>query len=159
MVGVSQKGSRQRCLPFFSENETEENGKKGRKRKKKKRKTPEPEIDSQKGKKWKRNKNGRKQKKKKKNGRKTEKIGSDTVPATPFAKSRCGFLRKSAGLCEKLRLPNAWFTRKNSDLSAPNHKSQIASNFEIAEPKSQEFPPNRCLGRLKSHFQIARFVI
>ena len=31
--------------------------------------------------------------------------------------------------------------------------------IEIAEPKSQEFPPNRCLGQLKSQIQIARFVI
>ena len=40
-------------------------------------------------------------------------------------------------------------------------KSQIANRqwFEMAEPKSQEFPPNRSLGQLKSHFQIARFVI
>ena len=44
-------------------------------------------------------------------------------------------------------------------LSAPNHKSQIASDFKSQSPKSQEFPPNRCLGQLKSHFQIARFVI
>ena len=31
LSGVSQKGSRERCLPFFSENETEENEKKKKK--------------------------------------------------------------------------------------------------------------------------------
>ena len=69
IIGVSQKGSRERYLPVFSENETEENGKNRRKRKKTERKQ------------GKNGKNGKKRKK-------TEKIGSDTVPATPFAKPR-----------------------------------------------------------------------
>ena len=65
--GVSQKGSRERCLPFFSENETGKNGKNGRKRKERK-------------------KTERKQEKTEK--KRKEKIGSDTVPATPFVKAR-----------------------------------------------------------------------
>ena len=68
-LGVSQKGSREQCLPvFFSENETETNGRKRknkRKQGKKKRKKTEE--------------NGRKWKKTEENGRK-RKISE----ATPF---------------------------------------------------------------------------
>ena len=61
--GVSQKGSRERCLPVVWENETKQ---KRKQKEKKRRKNGE---------------NGQKKRKKKK------KInGSDTVPATPFAK-------------------------------------------------------------------------
>ena len=40
------------------------------------------------------------------------------------------------------------------ELSALNHKLQIASNFEIAEPRSREFPPTRCDMRLKMQIRI-----
>ena len=44
-------------------------------------------------------------------------------------------------------------------LSAPNRKSQIASDLKSRSPNRKNFLLNRCLGQLKSHFQIARFVI
>ena len=84
-IGVSQKGSREWCLPvsFCPENETEENGKTEKKNKEKMGKKKQKK--GIKKKQWKRKqaekKHGRKRKK-------TEKIESDTVPATPFAKSR-----------------------------------------------------------------------
>ena len=68
-VGVSQKGSRERCLPFFfSENETEKTrkkGKNGQKRKKgrKQKKTEETEENGRKRKQGKQERNGRKRKK------------------------------------------------------------------------------------------------
>ena len=76
IVGVSQKGSRELCLPaFFSENETEENGKKEgngkngkirnprktakKGKKKRKRKTTErTEKTEENGKNWKRHRSG-----------------------------------------------------------------------------------------------------
>ena len=39
---------------------------------------------------------------------------------------------------------------------SPNRKSLV---IQTAALKSQTFPTNRCKNRLKSHFQIARFVI
>ena len=68
---MAQKGSRERCLPvFFSEYETEENKRKKKNGRKQKKSEPEKNIQT-----------GKRRKK-------TEEIGSDTVPATPFAKSR-----------------------------------------------------------------------
>ena len=87
LIGVSQKGSRERCLPVFfvflkmkrkkTENETEENGKNGKNRNPKKKQTKRRKMETEK--KTEENETKRK---------KTEKIGSDTFPATPFAKSR-----------------------------------------------------------------------
>ena len=77
ILGVLQKGSRERCLPvfFFSENETEENGKKGRKRKNRNKKTAKKEQNG----------NGKKRQKWKKS-EETEKIGRKRKKseATPF---------------------------------------------------------------------------
>ena len=73
--GVSQKGSRERCLPGFFFMKWKKTERKGRKRKK--RKKSEPRKNSQKGKKW-------KWKNKEETGRKRKKLGSDTVPATPL---------------------------------------------------------------------------
>ena len=42
---------------------------------------------------------------------------------------------------------------------ASNHKSQIASDLKSRSPNRKNFPQNRCLGQLKSHFQITRFAI
>ena len=72
LFGVSQKGSRERCLPAFF-----------LKMKRKKRKKTETN-----GRNGKTERNGRNGRKRKKTEKKTEKIGSDTVPATPFAKPR-----------------------------------------------------------------------
>ena len=90
-VGVSQKGSPERCLPvlFFSENETEENGKKRKKTEKNgKNRNPKKTAKKEKKETEKTEENGKKRKKMEENRKKSEKIGSDTVPATPFAKSR-----------------------------------------------------------------------
>ena len=83
--GFAKGVSRTVSLGFFSENETEKNGRKTEKTEengKKKRKKTEK-------KRKKREKIGIPQKQQKRKKRKeTGKIGSDTVPATPFAKPR-----------------------------------------------------------------------
>ena len=43
-------------------------------------------------------------------------------------------------------------------LSAPNHKSQIACDLKSRSPNRENFPQIAVSGS-KSHFQIARFVI
>ena len=85
-IGASQKGSRERCLPvFLCENETEENRKNGRKQGKQERKKTEKKRGKNTDNKKRRNGEKKKKTEKKK---KRKKIGSDTAPATPFAKSR-----------------------------------------------------------------------
>ena len=81
ILGVSQKGSRERCLPAFF---WKSNGKKRKKTEKKRKKTERKQ--------GKEGKNGRKRKK---TGKK-EKIGSDTIPATPFAKPRNTWLERTS---------------------------------------------------------------
>ena len=99
LLGVSQKGSRERCLPVFcfAENETEKKRKKteknGRKRKESKEDNGKKARKTTDRKQGKNGKKGRERKKWKKT-EKMEKIGSDTVPATPFAKPR--FAKKTS---------------------------------------------------------------
>ena len=82
-IGVSQKGSREPCLPFFPENETEENGKR-RKKTDKKGKARNPK--KKKKKQPKRNKSGNETKKNRRKWRKTEENGKKRrkSEATPF---------------------------------------------------------------------------
>ena len=92
--GFRKRGLANGVSPFFSENETEKwkkTEKNGRKRKKTERNGKKRKKTEKNGRKRKR-KNSKNGKKTEKNGRKrkkrkkTEKIGSDTVPATPFPK-------------------------------------------------------------------------
>ena len=88
LIEVSQKGSRERCLPVFSENETDKNEENGRKRKEngkkterngRKRKKTEENGQKTREKRKKTEENGRKRKKTEENGRKRKKS-----EATPF---------------------------------------------------------------------------
>ena len=103
---------------FFSESETEENGKKGRKWGKK-RKQSEPEKNSKKGKQWKRRKteenenNGRKRKKKK------------TSEATPF---RRPLLRNPERCWPSERLPKP-----------------VVDTKTLPKPRNPSLPPNSSL--------------
>ena len=85
-IGVSQKGSRERYLPVFflkmKRKKTEETEKKGRKRKTKTERNGKKTEEN--GKKRKKREKSQKTEQTEENG----KVGSDTVPATPFAKPR-----------------------------------------------------------------------
>ena len=83
---------------------------------------------------------------------------------------KCDLETNLASRWEGVRLPRA--SGKSPDfpkvsrtspevprLSAPHHKSQIASDLKPLSPNRKQFSPKCCLGQLKSHFQIARFVI
>ena len=76
--GFRQRGLANNVSPFFPENETEKTEENGKKRKKTEKKQ---------------GKNGTNRKKRKK----TKKIGSDTVPATPFAKPRKNRIANPSG--------------------------------------------------------------
>ena len=81
LSGFCKRGLANGVSNFF-ENETEENDKK-------KTEKSEPEKRTAKKEKMETDKKKKRRKwKKEKNGRKRNKIGSDTVPVTPFAKSR-----------------------------------------------------------------------
>ena len=95
LLGVSQKGSRERCLPVFflkmKRKKTEENGKNGRKRKKRK----EPEKTEENGKNGKKNgknrknsKNGKKRKETERNGKRRKRKETEQTEENGKQKGR-----------------------------------------------------------------------
>ena len=156
LVGVSQNGSRERCLPISSENETEENGKNGRNRNPEKQQKQEKQEKRKKRKK--KEKNGRK---KTKNGRKKKeteekrKNGRNSIDhpfcEIPISGQQCNTITgPAAGIPPTPdRAPNPHLLEKRVSGSKSPHVSPrpgkgsfLSKKFRVESPLVYPYPKN-----------------